>query len=287
MRKLLKYEMRAMNRRLFPVYIGMLAIALLNYLFGFGLVLRGSNSLTTDFLETLPEPLFMIVSVIQITITALFFGLMVGMAVVWLITTINRFRKGLLGREGYLMFTLPVTTGRLVGAKLLAASIHLLLSALVALLSFFILMGIPELFEFLVDVNGFAVIRDLNRAMPTWPLIVLEGLVVFILSAFKSILLFYLAMAIGHLSNRHRTLLSVVAYIGITTVLSMLTAFFFSGLAVLDAGGLLTGIARFFETQPHLSAHVSLIGAILVTVLQCALFWFPTLYILNNRLNLE
>ena len=287
MRKLLKYEMRAMNRRLFPVYIGMLAIALLNYLFGFGLVLRGSNSLTTEFLESMPQPLFVIVSVIQITITALFFGLMVGMMVVWLMTTINRFRKGLLGREGYLMFTLPVTTGRLVGAKLLAASIHLLLSCTVAVLSFCILMGIPELFRLFADVNWFTALRDLTRAMPTWPLLILESLVLFLLSAFKSILLFYLAMALGHLSNRHRTLLSVVAYIGITTVLSMLAAFFFSGLAMFDAVGLLSKISLFFETQPHLSAHVSLIAAVLATLLQCAIFWFPTLYILNRRLNLE
>ena len=49
MRKLLKYEMRAMNRRLLPVYIGMLAIALLNYLFGFGLILRGSDSLVMEW----------------------------------------------------------------------------------------------------------------------------------------------------------------------------------------------------------------------------------------------
>ena len=85
MRKLLKYEMRAMNRRLFPVYLGTLAIAVLNYFFGFGIILRGSDSLTTDMIYSLPEGLQILVLTLQSIITALFFALMIGMLVVWLL----------------------------------------------------------------------------------------------------------------------------------------------------------------------------------------------------------
>ena len=287
MRKLLKYEMRAMNRRLFPVYLGTLAIAVLNYFFGFGIILRGSDSLTTDMIYSLPEGLQILVLTLQSIITALFFALMIGMLVVWLLTTINRFRKGLLGREGYLMFTLPVTTGKLIGTKLAASAIHLLLSTLIMLVSACILIGIPETLFALFQIDWFSAILELSRAMPTWPLLVLEVLAAVLLGIFGNILQFYLAMAIGHLSNRHRTLLSVVAYIGINTALSMLAGFFFSGLAVLDMSGLLESISVFFMEHAHIAAHLSLIGAILAVLLQCAIFWFPTLYILNNRLNLE
>lgn len=287
MRKLLKYEMRAMNRRLFPVYIGMLAIALLNYLFGFGRIMRGSDSLTLEWAESLPNVLFMLISTMQALITALFFGLMAGMMVVWLMTTLNRFRKGLLGEEGYLMFTLPVTTGRLVGAKLLAASIHLLLSCAVALLSFCILLGIPELFRLLFELDWSTAFRNLGSVIPSWPLMVLELIALFILSTFSSILRFYLAMALGHLSNRHRTLLSVIAYIGISAALSMLASLFFGSLSLLDTSGLFDAIYRFCANQPHLVAHAVLLGFLVVTLLEGALFWFPTRYILKNRLNLE
>ncbi|MBR3866257.1 MAG: hypothetical protein IKM54_00460 [Butyricicoccus sp.] len=287
MRKLLKYEMRAMNRRLFPVYIGMLAIALLNYLFGFGLILRGSDSLVMEWTETLPDFLYILISTMQAVITALFFGLLVGMMVVWLITTIDRFRKGLLGREGYLMFTLPVTTGRLIGAKLLAASIHLVLSGLVALLSFCIIMDIPSLITLLMEVGLPEIFRQLSHAVPTWPLLVLETILLGILSVFRGILQFYLALALGHLSNRHRTLMSVLAYIGISAALSMLASLFFSGLAVLEMSGLIDGLVQLFTRDPQIAAHIMSLIFSMLTILQCVIFWFPTRYILNNHLNLE
>ena len=47
----------------------------------------------------------------------LFFGIMV----VSLVVVIQRFYKSLLGDEGYLMFTLPVETWKLVMSKLLVA----------------------------------------------------------------------------------------------------------------------------------------------------------------------
>lgn len=285
MRKLLKYEMRAMNRRLFPVYIGMLAIALLNFFFGIGTLVE-RDPISEYRLESLPEPLYYIAMMFRTLIIALFFGIMVGMLVVWLLTTINRFRKGLLGEEGYLMFTLPVTTGRLIGAKLIGASIHLVLAGVVALLSFLMMMGPPMLKAFFA-LDLFGMFRDLSRTLPTWPLIVLEFVLLMVFNVFKSILHFYLAMAIGHLSNRHRTLLSVVSYIGIATVLSMLASLGFTLLSVLEASGILDGFVRAFLNDPQLAAHVVMIAFTLLTVLQCVIFWFPTRYILKNRLNLE
>lgn len=287
MRKLLKYEMRAMNRRLFPVYIGMLAIAVLNYFFGFGTIFRGGNTLVDGLGQNMPQALYILIVTARSVITALFFFLLVGMMVVWLLTTINRFRKGLLGAEGYLMFTLPVTPAQLVGAKLLASTIHGLLSSVVALLSFLILLGIPEFFRMLADENVFALLRDVTRAMPTWPLLAIEMFIVAVLGMFDSILRFYLAMAIGQLSNRNRTLLSVASYIGISTAVSMLSSLLFSGLALFDEFGLSYALSQFFMDFPHLSAHLAVTFLLLLAAVQCAIFWFPTIYILKHKLNLE
>ena len=67
----------------------------------------------------------------------------------------------------------------------------------------------------------------------------------------------------------------------------MLTSLFFSGLTVLEMTGVFDPIARMFMNEPQLAVHVTLITFTLLTVLQCVIFWFPTRYILKNRLNLE
>ena len=62
----------------------------------------------------------------------LLFGLYVATGVLTLIFICERFYKGLLGDEGYLMFTLPASVSAHIGAKTLSALILELLSFLVA-----------------------------------------------------------------------------------------------------------------------------------------------------------
>lgn len=289
MRKLLKYEMRAMNRRLFPVYLGMLAVALLNGFFGMGAMIQESNALER-MLDALPGPLSFLLGMMQVIIVTLFFGIMIGMMVIWLLTTINRFNKGLLGEEGYLMFTLPVSTGRLIGAKLLASSIHLVLASLVALLSMCFMAGttgISAFFRLMADADFGAFFSELARACPTWPLVGLEFLVLCALGIFGTVLHFYLAMALGHLSNSHRTLMSVLAYIGISVVMSMLTSAGFSGLMLLENVGFVENMARFVFDHGELAGHLMMLALLALSVIQCVIFWFGTRYILKRRLNLE
>ena len=289
MRKLLKYEMRAMNRRLFPVYLGMLAVALLNGFFGMGALVADSDALH-NLVESLPSPLSFLLGMMQVIIITLFFGILIGMMVIWLLTTINRFSKGLLGEEGYLMFTLPVTTGRLIGAKLLASSIHLVLATVVAALSMCFMAGttgITAFFRLLTDANFGAFFGELTRTCPTWPLFALEFLAVCVLGVFGTVLHFYLSMALGHLSNSHRTLMSVLAYIGISVVMSMLTSMGFSGLMLLEDIGFVENMVRFVFAHGQLAGHLMMLALIALSVAECAVFWFGTRYILKRRLNLE
>ena len=281
MRKLLKYEMRALNRRLFPIYIGMLGIAILNCFFGMGALTGSANF--EHWIDSLPSPLSFAYAMFQGIVIFLFFGILVGMLVVWLLTTLNRFRKGLLGEEGYLMFTLPVTTGRLMGAKLLGASIHLVLTGLVAFLSMFIMVG-PDLIRDLMYFDLPAFLGEMLRTTPTLPLYVVEIVLLSMLNIFSSVLQFYFAMAIGHLSNRHRTLCSVAAYIGISTVVSMLTSLSAGTFLVIDAL-FLFDLELLFTSE--ITGHIAMLFALISSVIPCLIYWFGTRYILKNRLNLE
>lgn len=75
----------------------------------------------------------------QLTAMLVYFGLCVAIAVVTFLVVVQRFYKGLLGQEGYLMFTLPVPTWQLTLSKLVGATIMTILSGIVGILSVFIL----------------------------------------------------------------------------------------------------------------------------------------------------
>ena len=92
--KLLKYEFRATARLFLPIYA---AIAILA---GLMLLLRAlpDDATGVSFLTFMVGLLYVVAA----------FGLFVTTVVV----LVSRFYKNLLGAEGYLMFTLPVTTGQ-------------------------------------------------------------------------------------------------------------------------------------------------------------------------------
>ena len=101
--KLMKYEMKSLTRGLLPLYGAILAVAVINR------VLMG---ISFDDRNGLPVIIAMMV----------YFGLCVAVGVVTIMAVVQRFYKGLLCDEGYLMHTLPVRPVELVLSKLTGAT---------------------------------------------------------------------------------------------------------------------------------------------------------------------
>ena len=99
--KLMKYEMKSLSKGLIPLYGAILAVALINSIM-WSVSGNGPTSTTST-----------ISGLSQLTAMLVYFGLCVAIAVVTFLVVIQRFYKGLLGQEGYLMFTLPVPTWQL------------------------------------------------------------------------------------------------------------------------------------------------------------------------------
>lgn len=96
--KLLKYECAAIAKELLPIYLLMIAAAVL------------TNLLLLAHFHT-PSAFAL----------GIFIAITVAAVVITLVTMIRRFRRNLLQDEGYLMFTLPVTAKQLIFAKAVAA----------------------------------------------------------------------------------------------------------------------------------------------------------------------
>lgn len=260
--KLMKYEMKSLTRGLLPLYGAILAVAVVNRML-IGISLDGGMGL--------PVIIAMMV----------YFGLCVAVGVVTIMAVVQRFYKGLLCDEGYLMHTLPVRPVELVLSKLTGATIMTILSGVVGVVSVLILMSVG--LNFAVDwLGGF---HDLFRNFPSWPLAVLECLLVGLFCVTGQIAQLYAVMALGHLSNKHRVAMSFVWYLVISTALSALLGIV---VQMANATGLdywLTQLTSAMNSS--LCLHLGLILTILGYLVKTAIFCGVTNHVLTNKLNLE
>ena len=117
MLKLLKYEWKACARACLPLYGAIILVALINHLL---------------YSEAVPELLFGIpAAIMSMLYVVIFAAVFVATAVI----LVQRFYKSLLGGEGYLMFTLPVSRSQLIWSKLLVALVWSVLSTVLAALA--------------------------------------------------------------------------------------------------------------------------------------------------------
>ena len=203
--KLMKYELRYLLRIFGPMWLLVIALC------GLGRI----STPDVFYFET--ESMSMLLMVAAIIA-------MVAMSVIAAIVLMQRFYKGMYGDEGYLMFTLPVSTGALINAKGLCAILMSLVTGLVAIVGWLLLFSYeeiwsevtlvgPELFE-LANITGF------ELAMVCFWLLVL-----IVASAAEGIYSIYLAISVGQLWRKHPVAGAILAYYGMSMVLSALNNF--------------------------------------------------------------
>ena len=228
--KLLKHEFKATARWFLPAFGAALLLGIIGC--GMGLVSKW-----------LPQWMIVVAILIySFLISALF--------VLVTVITIWRFYKNLLSNEGYLMFTLPVTPTSLIWSKFIVATIWLVGALVVACASVLIvLLGVPG-----VNWAGFwpAVQNALDYigAQPgMWVMIGQIGLIT-LAGLFGGTLIYYVSMAIGQLSNKHRIAVSVGAYLGISTVVQIISTII----------GVIMGLAGSSWATETTGASVTVVG---------------------------
>ena len=223
MNKLLKYEFRATLRLYLPLYLVMLGFAVLGRFSLWGVPwevtvqedLVGWTNLSVSVAGTGVGN-----EVLAILLNIVLAGnvlVLLGAMVVHFIITLQRFWKNLMGDEGYLMFTLPVSTGELLWSKAICAFVWGVVTALMVLLSVLVLAWHPQLVQAVKqELSTIApeewqlILQMLHSVLPPvmWPILVAEA----VISGVGGLFLLYSAMAIGHTVKNHKVLASVGAY---------------------------------------------------------------------------
>ena len=203
----------------------------------------------------------------------LYTGILVVMGVFPVMIVIRRFYSGLLKREGYLMFTLPVKPWQLVLSKLICALATTVVNGIVGILAMFLMM--PLNWDEIFDTQLWqAVFRNLVQ-QPDIILYFLEFLLLLLVMCAAMFMNFYLAMSIGHLFSRRRILMSVVAFFGLNILDSVIT----STLHNMDMMNWLYGM--------DLSDHAGYWLGILLLLIPTVIMFLLTSWILKHKLNLE
>lgn len=268
MLKLLKYEWKACARICLPMYAAVLLLAVINRL--------TMTDRVQELMYGIPTAL----------LALLYFAVMIAVLVVTEVILIQRFYKSLLGDEGYLMFTLPVTVGQHIWAKTIIAVVMSIISIAVAVLSIGIIGSGAQMLVGLWDV-----LASIGRSFvdnPNTLFYTIESIVWVLLLAGVAMLFIYLCIALGHLAKKHRVLMAVVWYFVLTTVLQFLFMFFIMGVGNLPLEGFWMALNDFFRgVGPEGTIHIGMIVLCIGTAAVGAVFFLATRYILKNRLNLE
>lgn len=264
--KLMKYEFRATAIYFLPIYVVLVLVSGLRYVVSL-ISQKFSNGFSAFS---------------GFSLSAIYLLLALGLAITTFIVIIIRFYKNLLGTEGYLMFTLPVSVEQNILAKLIPSVVWFFGSCVLGMLTIAPAMGLR------FNDNPFTMFTGIR--LGDVPEILLAVLMV-IGSIAGMFLFYYLCMCIGQMFNSHRFLVSAGAYIVIQTVLQILGIAFiwicassFSSQAFV---AWLSNAFAFLDKIPSGSLiYLFLIAANILSYGIAAALFFIDSAILRKRLNL-
>ncbi len=264
--KLMKYEMSAVGRIVLPLYAVWILLAGI-----FGFTLTGGGETITGVPQVILGILYGVATATALILT--------------FVMLVIRFYRNLLGNEGYLMFSLPVTTGKHMCCKTLSSSIWLMIASVVGLASAFLIAGLASDWAILKD---FPEIRELlSPEGGRLAIIVIELLAMIFLGCAGSMLQIYAAIALGHQWGNHRVLGAVLAYAGFSVIEGIVINFIVRAGAQL--GNLIPeSFTRLMETIGDFAAtQVVIAGIIVALIIYAAVYWLITWLFLRHRLNLQ
>lgn len=275
--KLINHEFRATRRVMLPLLAAVLLLA----------ALAGYSAVMLD-----GEVEYKILDVLFLLLLIGFVVCVIAICVMCVVMMIERFYKNLLGREGYLMFTLPVSVDALVWAKLIVS------------FTWFVVTGLALMFAMLImGTVSAAVALDAETISRLWQGIVdltelmgagniagyaAELIVLFFVTSCALCLKFYLAMAIGQCFANRKLLWSVAAFFAISIAMSLLSTL---GGSILVSFDFNTALDSLFSSMSNMQAaktsvHLAFVGMAVLGAVQGAIYYIPTTLLLKKKLNL-
>lgn len=262
--KLLKYELKSTAKFFVPMYFAILAITTLNSIF-------------------IRKNVFMEAQGIMNMVIG---GLFIAITTLTIVIIVKRFKKNLLGDEGYLMFTLPVKSSSLILSKYISALIWVLLTIIVS--SMAVIIYSNALFTDIGGLFGDGTMFSINSIMISGKqlvrnnqdIIIIASVVGLTLSAISIVVfVIYNSIAIAQLPifTKHKTVVSIIAFFVIGKIISVIYDF-------INNIAIPINISNLEFTQAF--TKVTTIG-ILENMFMVIILFISLNYTLSKKLNLD
>lgn len=268
--KLIKYEFKHTSKTMLTTYAALALATLMGSLALFQME-SGSADDGTFF------------SIISVVMFVIYIIAIIGVYCVDFIYLSWQYHKTMYSSQGYLTHTLPVSPAAALGSKILVFFVWMLLSSLLSVLSVMILLQVGTGGEFLRELNSITW-SDFSREV--YELFGMSGgllIFLFTVTSLLGILLYILwitaSMAIGQLSQKNRTVCSILAafcFYVISQIVSTLLLF---------ASGYSTH--AFLDGDLQAFIHTIIIRSIALTAVFLIVLYGICLYINKRKLNLD
>lgn len=215
--------------------------------------------------------------------------LFIGLCFLVLLTgvfSIIRFYRDMVGNQAYLTYTLPVEVWQHIIVRLTVSVFWIIISGIVCIISVFILgAGHDLLREILIGLSS--MISSIKTTQQV--LFIIQLILSIIFNTASSLMMFYMAIAIGQLFNRNKAIAAAGAYVGCNMIMEVFTTLLFLLTSnripwILDyKDGFST---EFFNSGAEFVNSVLLLTG-LVNIFFLVTFFLITERLLSRRLNIE
>ena len=286
LKQLLKYEFKATKSLYFGLY---LALALLSVVLGVSFRQEHALAHSTSFQN------------LEVILMVLYLSVIFAIAVLCFVSTVQRFYKNLLGREGYLMHTLPVTETQLILSKLLTSMVWVLCSGLVGIVC---ITGMVSIGVLDAEVLGTV---DWDSWKQLWGMLYGELGTKFWLVMFWTILInlarlaslilcVYAACMIAHQFKKQTMVAGILAFIGMNIVenqidkllgMNDVTLFVGVNYELVDVSDVSGGTPVMHYLTTAFGQEAGYLFCFVFTAAIAAVYFCLTRWLMKNKLNLE
>ncbi len=265
-KKLMKYDFLSYMRKLLPMELILLGVALLTRL--------------VLFFEDRSSPVYIIVftsSMIAYVITMI-------VCLIWsFAAVVTRFYRNMFTSEGYLSFTLPIKSTQHLESKLISGVCVIFITVLNAIISFFVVMSGDPAIEIVKALNYLG-IRAVDSLGAHFWFYALEIILYVVLSTVSTILLFYACICIGQLAKKSKVLIAFLVYFAQYFVTQVVETFL---IVILSTTGFYWDLINWFTENVREGFHVLGWISILFTVTLSAIYYLVCAHIMDKKVNLE
>ena len=286
LKQLLKYEFKATKRLYFGLY---LALALLSVVLGVTFRQEHALAHSTSFQN------------LEVILMMVYVSVILAIAVLCFVNTVQRFCRNLLGREGYLMHTLPVTETQLILSKLLTSMVWVLCSGLVGVVCITVMVSIGVLDAEVLGTLSWDRWKQLWQMLyeeigPEFWVAMAWTILINLARLASLILCVYAACMIAHQFKKQTMVTGILAFIGLNIVenqidkllgMNDVTLFVGVNYKLVDVSGVSGGTPVMHYITAAFGQGASCLFCFVFTAAIAAVYFFLTRWLMKHKLNLE